>query len=443
MCSRSAFSAIMLACVLGSASCGGDNGGDNPPNAQSLEPAVRTYVDELLTAGREAFRFDTFGDQVFWGDTLRLHQAIAGAANGGEGNGVSPRAALQLGLKVDVEALPRGIRDGITAGSVDLDAPATTLALLELNSVVGVTGFFDGNRRLTSMGIQCALCHSTVDDSLAPGIGRRLDGWPNRDLDVGAVIAAAPDLSVLVSALGVDEETVRTVLRSWGPGKFDAALLLDGKAFRPDGGSAATLIPPAYGLAGVNLHTWTGWGSVTHWNAFVANLEMQGQGTFYDPRLDDPDRFPLAARAGAGHVRNDPDLVTPKLAALQFYQLALPAPTPVAGSFDAQAAQRGEAVFAGAARCASCHVPPLFTEPGWNLHRAEEIGIDDFQSSRSPEERYRTAPLRGLSAHAKGGFYHDGRFATLAAVVDHYDSFLGLGLSAAQRADLIEYLKSL
>jgi hypothetical protein len=248
---------------------------------------------------------------------------------------------------------------------------------------------------------------------------------------------------VLVSALGVDEETVRTVLRSWGPGKFDAALLLDGKAFRPDGGSAATLIPPAYGLAGVNLHTWTGWGSVTHWNAFVANLEMQGQGTFYDPRLDDPDRFPLAARAGAGHVRNDPDLVTPKLAALQFYQLALPAPTPVAGSFDAQAAQRGEAVFAGAARCASCHVPPLFTEPGWNLHRAEEIGIDDFQSSRSPEERYRTAPLRGLSAHAKGGFYHDGRFATLAAVVDHYDSFLGLGLSAAQRADLIEYLKSL
>jgi len=395
-----------------------------------------------LEEGRDTFRFDTFGDQVFWGDTLRLHEAIAGDGAGGVGPGLSPRAALGLGLKVDVDALPQSVRNAIAAGRADLDAPATTLDLLRLNSVVGVTGFFDDAQRLTSVGIQCALCHSTVDDSFAPGIGHRLDGWANCDLDVGAIIAFAPDVSVLSSALGADQDTVRTVLHSWGPGKFDAALLLDGKAFRPDGKPAATLIPPAYGLAGVNLHTWTGWGSITHWNGFVANLEMQGQGTFYDPRLDDAERFPIAARSGAGHVRSDPDLVTGKLGALQFYQLALPAPTPAPGSFDAEGAARGEQLF-NKARCASCHVPPLFTEPGWNLHRAEEIGIDDFQASRSPDGRYRTSPLRGVSAHMQGGFYHDGRFATLATVVDHYDGVFALGLSASEKSDLIEYLKSL
>jgi hypothetical protein len=243
--------------------------------------------------------------------------------------------------------------------------------------------------------------------------------------------------------LDADAETVRTVLRSWGPGKFDAALLLDGKAFRPDGQSGATLIPPAYGLAGVNLHTWTGWGSVTHWNAFVASLEMQGQGTFFDPRLDDATRFPIAARSGAAHVRHDPDLVTPKLGALQFYQLALPAPTPVAGSFDVAAAERGQQLFNGRARCSGCHVPPIFTEPGWNAHTADEIGIDDFQSARSPDGVYRTAPLRGLSAHAKGGFYHDGRFADLSAVIEHYDAFFALNLSEAEKSDLVDYLRSL
>lgn len=436
----------LLALALVTTSCGGNGDGriaDNPPLENPIDPIVRAHADDLLEAGREAFRFDTFGDQVFWGDTLRLHQAVAGEAHGGVGAGLSPRAALGLGLKVDAEALPQELRDAIVAGEVDLDAPATTLALMELDSVVGVTGFFDERRRLTSMGIQCAFCHSTVDDSLVPGIGHRLDGWANRDLDVGAIIAFAPDVSVLSSTLGVDDDTVRTVLRSWGPGKFDASLLLDGKAFRPDGTPAATLIPPAYGLTGVNLHTWTGWGSVTHWNAFVANLEMQGQGTFYDPRLDDAERFPIAARTGAGHVRSDPDLVTPKLAALQFYQLALPAPAPVPGSFDPEAAARGARLFNGTARCSTCHVPPLFTEPGWNLHLPEEIGIDDFQASRSPDGRYRTAPLRGLSAHAQGGFYHDGRFATLAAVADHYDRVFGLGLAETDKADLIEYLKSL
>ena len=219
---------------------------------------------------------------------------------------------------------PPSLVDSIKKGKVDLDDPATTLALLKLNSVVGVTGFFATDGKLKSVGIQCALCHSTVDDSFSPGIGHRLDGWANRDLNVGAIIALAPDLSVVTGLLGADDATVRKVLNSWGPGKFDAELFTDGKAFRPDGKSAATLIPPALGLAGVNLHTWTGWGSVTHWNAFVAVLEMHGKGTFLDSRLNDASRFPVAAKAGFGNVRNDPDLVTSKLPALHFYQLAIP-----------------------------------------------------------------------------------------------------------------------
>jgi mono/diheme cytochrome c family protein len=241
----------------------------------------------------------------------------------------------------------------------------------------------------------------------------------------------------------IDADTVRAVLRAWGPGKFDAELLMDGKAFRPDGKPAATLIPPAFGLAGVNLHTWTGWGSVTHWNGFVANLEMQGRGTFFDPRLNDAAKFPIAALAGFGDVRHSPDLVTPKLAALHVYQLSLPAPQPPGGSFDAAAATRGQVLFESKADCARCHVPPLYTEPGWNMHRPEEIGIDGFQAERSPDERYRTAPLKGLWTHAKGGYYHDGRFESLADVVAHYDQFFALALSASERNDIVEYLKSL
>jgi hypothetical protein len=218
---------------------------------------------------------------------------------------------------------------------------------------------------------------------------------------------------------------------------------LDGKAFRPDGKSAATLIPPAFGLAGVNLHTWTGWGSVTHWNAFVANLEMHGKGTFYDPRLNDAEQFPIAAREGFGNVRNTPDLITKRLAALHFYQLAIAAPAPPKGSFDKSAAARGRLIFNRKAQCATCHVPPLFTEPGWNMHTPAEIGIDDFQANRSPDRRYRTAPLKGLWTHQKGGFYHDGRFATLRDVVDHYNTFFGLRLTEREIRDLIQYLLSL
>jgi hypothetical protein len=405
--------------------------------------ALLQDVQQALDDGQHTFRFDTFGDEAFWGDALKLHQAIAGAANGGVGPGVSPKTALSVGLKVDADAIPAALAAQIKAGQVNLDDPATTLALLQINAVIGVTGFFNPDKTIRAVGIQCALCHSTVDDSFAPGIGKRLDGWPNRDLNVGAIISLAPDLSPFTQLLQVDEATVKQVLMAWGPGKFDAELALDGKGFRPDGKSAATLLPAAFGLAGVSLHTWTGWGSVTHWNAFVANLEMMGKGTLYDPRLDDAAKFPIAARVMAGHTRKTPDLITPKLANLHLYQLALRAPSPRTGSFDQEGSQRGQALFAGKARCAECHVPPIFSEPGWPMHTGAEIGIDEFQAKRSPDERYRTSPLRGLHAHMKGGFYHDGRFATLNEVIDHYDAHFGLALSDAEKADLVEYLKSL
>jgi hypothetical protein len=417
-----------------------------PRRPERFDRQVRDNALDLIEEGRRVFRFDTFGDEAFWGDTLGLHRVIAGERFGGVGPGVSPRMALELGLKVDVEALPPAVRNGIRKGTVDLDDPATTLALLQHDAVVGITGFAGPDGSLRSVGIQCALCHSTVDDALAPGVGRRLDGWANRDLNVGAIIALAPNLRPFSDLLQTDQGTVRTVLNGWGPGKFDAQLLLDGKAIRPDGKPAATLIPPAFGLAGVNQHTWTGgWGTVTYWNAFVANLEMRGKGTFFDPRLDDARQFPVAAANPElfGHKRDDVDLITPKLPALHAYQLALPAPRPPRNSFDQEAAKRGDALFAGKARCASCHTEPLGTEPGWNVHPAADIGIDDFQANRSPGRGYRTAPLNGLWTHQKGGFYHDGRFATLRDVVDHYDAFFLLGLTDAEANDLVEYLKSL
>jgi hypothetical protein len=405
--------------------------------------ATEIHAVHQVREGRETFRFATFGDEAFWGDGLGLHLAIAGADNGGVGPGVSPTTALGVGLKVDVDALPHALQRSIARGEVDLNNPATTLALLKLDAVVGVTGMFDDKGRIASMGIQCSLCHSTVDNSFAPGIGHRLDGWANRDLNVGAIIALAPRLEGVAALLGVDVPTVKKVLNAWGPGHFDAELFMDGKGFRPDGKTAATLIPPAFGLAGVNLHTWTGWGGISHWNAFVANLEMHGQGTFFDPRLDDATKFPIAAREKFGHVRAEEDRVTPLLPALQIYQLALPVPEAPRGSYDRYAAKRGEVLFNGKADCSRCHVPPLYTEPGWNMHTPEEIGVDDFQASRSPDGHYRTAPLRGLWTHMKGGFYHDGRFATLNDVINHYDQHFSLGLSGGEKRDLAEYLKSL
>ena len=417
--------------------------------------AKAAQTPDLIAEGKQIFRFDTFGDEDFWGGQLRLHEAIEGEQFGGVGPGVGPATALSVGLKVDVKALPYSLRKQLRFGKVDLNDTAVTLALLKLNAVVGVTGFFNPDGSLSSIAIQCALCHSTVDDSFAPGIGKRLDGWANRDLNVGAIIALSPDLSPFENLLGVDRDTVVAVLNSWGPGKFDAELVLDGKAFNPEqvtdgvvtgtNVSGATLLPPAFGLAGVNLHTWTGWGSVPYWNAFVANIEMHGKGNFFDPRLDNAAQFPIAAANGFGHIQSpeDEDLITPKLPALHAYQISLLAPLPPEGSFDPAAASRGDALFEGKANCASCHVPPLYTEPGWNLHTPEEMGIDSFQADRSPDLRYRTSPLKGLWAHTKGGFYHDGRFATLLDVVNHYDTLFSLGLTDSEKSDLVEYLKSL
>jgi hypothetical protein len=411
----------------------------------SFDQKIEANAKDMLEEGKKIFRFDTFGSEDFWGGTLRLHEAIAGDKHGGVGPGLTARQALQAGLKVDLGALPSILVEAIKGRSVDLDNVETTLELLRANAVLGVTGVFDKqSRRMVSIGIQCALCHSTVDDSLVKGIGRRLDGWPNRDLNVGAVVAMAPTLKPFADLLGVDEATVRKVLLSWGPGRYDAELNQDGKAFRPDGRSAATLLPAAFGLAGVNLHTYSGWGSVSHWNAYVANTQMYGKGTFYDPRLKDAQQFPVAARAGFANIRNTPDLISSKLAALHFYQLSIPAPEPPKDSYNQAAAARGKTVFEVKARCATCHVPPLFTEPGWPMHAASEIGIDDFQASRSPEKKfYRTTPLKGLFVRAKGGFYHDGRFEDYKAVVAHYNRALTLNLSAEETADLVEYLKSL
>jgi len=432
------------------------------------DQGLRRNVDHMLAEGRQTFRFDTFGDETFWGDTLKLHLAIEGSQFGGVGAGVSPRLALALGLKVDADALAKGgLLGAVRSGRIDLDAPATTLALLKANAVVGLTGFFNPNGTLKSVGIQCSLCHSTVDNSVAFGIGQRLDGFANRDLDVGKIAAAAPDLSAVATLLGVSQATVRTVLTSWGPGKFDAELFLDGKAFNPQqvtngvvtatNVSGATLIPNAFGLAGFNQHTWTGaWGSVPYWNAFVATLEMHGKGRFFDPRLNNAAQFPIAAANGFGdlpHISPDDDRVSAKLPALHFYQLALPAPTPRPGvDFDVAAAKRGDDLFSGKARCNACHVDPLWTEPGWNLHKPSEVGVDSFQADRAPDHTYKTMNLAGIfvrenglfmDAANKGRYYHDGRFKTLLDVVDHYDTLQGLGLSGAEKSDLIEYLKSL
>jgi hypothetical protein len=443
MVSRKMFFALMSIGVCSVFLFAQQDGHPSDSSAWRSGDGISNNVQQMLRQGQEVFRFDTFGDEEFWGDTLKLHQAIEGAKAGGVGPGLSPSAALGLGLKVDADALPASLIAQLKQGKINLNDPAVTVALLKLNSVVGVTGQFDQRGKLKSVGIQCALCHSTVDNSLAPGIGRRLDGWANRDLDVGSIIAFAPNLEPIAELLGTDQVTVRTVLHSWGPGKFDAELSLDGKAFRPDGKTAAVLIPPAFGLAGVNLHTWTGWGSVPYWNAFVANLEMHGKGNFFDPRLDDAEQFPVAAKAHFGHTTNATDLITPKLDALHLYQLDIKAPAPPRKSFDEEAAERGKEVFNGAGKCASCHAPPLYTEPGWNMHTGNEVCVDEFQANRSPDKRYRTAPLNGLWTHTKGGFYHDGRFPTLLAVVQHYDRCFGLGLGDREKADLVEFLKSL
>jgi hypothetical protein len=349
-------------------------------------------------AGREIFRFDTFGNERFWTDTLRLHEVIQTA--------VDPLTALAVGLKVDADALPPGILD-----QVDLGDPATTVALLELDAVVGLRAQV-ANGTIERIGITCALCHSDVDDSVQEGIGRRLDGYPNRDLDPGAIIALSPAMQDLA---------VQAVLTSWGPGRYDAY-------WNHDGINDPTLIPPAYGLSDVAVETFTGEGPVSYWNAYVAVTQMHSQGSFFDPEL-------------GIEISASPDLVTPKLPDLQAYQLTLAAPAPPAGSFDTEAAARGEIVFGGQGTCAECHVPPAFTDAGERVHTPSETGTDPVLAGRGTTDGYRTTPLRGAWQHPP--YFHDGSATTLADVVEHYDAFLGLGLSAQEKADLVEFLKSL
>jgi mono/diheme cytochrome c family protein len=355
-----------------------------------------------LADGRRIFRFDTFGDETFWTDTLRIHEIIQ--------SGVSPRTALAVGLKVDADALPPGTLEG-----ADLDAPATTVALLKLNAVVGLQGTVanvNGKDTLTRVGVTCALCHSTVDNSVQAGIGKRLDGWPNLELDPGAIIALSPALT----------PEQRAVYSSWGPGKYDAR-------FNFDGLNDPAVIPPAYGLAGVNSVTFTGDGNrPAYWNRYVAVTQMHGHGSFTEPRL-------------GISVNNPPDLVEAKLDALEAYQLSLAAPAPPSGSFDAAAAERGRMVFESRGRCATCHSGSKLTDANTRLHDPAEVPTDPTHAERSATRKYRTTPLRGLWQHPP--YFHDGSAATLADVVERYDTSAALGLTAAEKTDLVEYLKSL
>jgi mono/diheme cytochrome c family protein len=349
-------------------------------------------------------------DRGLWTDTLKLHQAIAGSKLGGVGPGVSPKTALSVGLKVDVDAVPAAVAAALKAGKVDLDDPASTQVLLKANAVVGITGRFGSNGQLSSLGVQCALCHSTVDDSFAAGIGRRRDGWPNRDLNVGAIIALSPVLSA----------DKKAVYASWGPGKYDPRYNQDGK-------STPLVLPPAYGLAQVKNETYTAEGPISYWNAYVAVTQMGGRGNFSDPRL-------------GIEVKHSPDLVSPKLPALRAYQHSLPAPPPPAGSFDAAIAKRGRVVFDRS--CASCHIGGTGTDNNsGKLHPAAETGVDGAYAARTANKAYRTTPLRALWQHPP--YFHDGSAATLADVVAHYNRVRGLGLTAEQQRDLVEYLKSL
>jgi mono/diheme cytochrome c family protein len=378
----------VFACGLAAFLAVGCNSDDDD---SSLDPGE-------VQQGQQIFRNDTFGNEQLWTDTLRMHEVIASS--------VSPQLALQVGLKVDSDVLPPGILD-----QVDLTAPATTVALLSMDAVVGLKGRVE-NGQLVSVGITCAMCHSTVDNSVAPGIGKRLDGWPNRDLDPGLIMSLSPAMA---------DPAKQAVLKSWGPGRYDAY-------WNHDGINNPQVIPPAYGLLNVPLETFTGEGPVSYWNNYVAVTQMGGQGDFTDRRLGIT-------------VDHDPDLVTSKLPALRAYQLSIPAPTPPPGSFDAAAAQRGSAVFGGKARCVTCHSGTAFTDATQRLHAPAEVGTDPTLANRATTKMYRTTPLRGVWQHPP--YFHDGSAATLVDVVDHYNQQLQLGLSAEEAADLEQYLKSL
>ena len=371
----------------------------NPPSTRRDAPA------QVLAEGKQIFRFDTFGDEKFWTDTARMQEVVQSS--------VSPSLALKVGLKVDAEAIPPAVAQAIKAGQVDLNSPATTVTLLKLNAVVGLQGTvrtINGKDTLVRLGITCALCHSTVNNSFAPGIGQREDGWPNRDLNVGAIIALSPAITAEQKA----------IYNSWGPGKYDPRFNLDGK-------STPLALPPAYGLAQVRSETYTAEGPISYWNAYVAVTQMHGQGNFADARL-------------GINVTQSPDLVTSKLPALRAYQHSLRAPPPPRDSVDAAAAGRGRGIFNRS--CVSCHVGVNGTDNNQGkLHAPSETGMDGAYAARTAQKSYRTTPLRGLWQHAP--YFHDGSAATLADVVAHYNTVRNLGLTAAQQRDLVAFLKTL
>ncbi|HEU4524831.1 MAG TPA: hypothetical protein VFR62_07395 [Gemmatimonadales bacterium] len=374
---------------------------DEGVEAAALDPA-------LVREGRAIFRFETFRDQTFWTDTLKLHRVIR--------TSVSPAAALALGLKVDVLALPVSVKRALRRGEIDLEDPATTVTLLELGAVVGLVGKVNEDGLLTSVGTTCALCHSTVDNSFAPGIGRRLDGWPNRDLDVGAIVALSPALTA----------EQRAVYRSWGPGMYDPRFNIDGK-------NLPVVLPPAFGLRRVEREVYTGDGPVSYWNEYVAVTQMHGHGRFEDDRI-------------GVSVDNPPDLVSRRLRPLRIYQFSLETPEPPAGAFDQTAAERGRLVFRGPAGCVRCHQGSIYTDVNSGiLHRPGDVGQDPEYARRSATKRYRTTPLRGLwnPPQLTGPYFHDGSAATLEDVVEHYVRRFDLSLTARQKRDLVEFLKSL
>jgi hypothetical protein len=384
----------------------------------SAQAGVQADNDRGVEKGQQIFRYDTFGDEQLWTDVLRMHEVIPA---------IDPATALAVGLKVDVDALPDSVVNALRAGTLDVTNPAVTVALLRLNAVVGVRGTVTDDGRLTRVGITCALCHSSVDNSLARGIGRRLDGWANTDLNVGAIVALSPAL----------DESTKAEFRTWGPGKYDPRHhAFDGRnIISLNSPSLPVVIPPAYGLRGVGFETFTGDGPISYWNSYVGVGQMGGHGSFSDPRI-------------GLFINQTPDLVTPKLAALLDYQLSLRAPKPAAGSYDHRAAARGRELFRNEARCSSCHGGPNFTDvlsgPRATvpvLHHPDETGMDPRYAFRSATRQYRSTPLRGLLQHAP--YFHDGSAPDLLAVVEHYDRFFGLGLTAAEKSDLVEYLKSL
>src|SRR4051812_34486198 len=408
------FTALTLLGVLALTGCGG--GDDDDTSAKTPEnPNVQTSVDSSLAAeGKPIFRYDTFGDESFWTDQLMMNQVVESA--------VDPMTAISVGLKVDAEALPDDVVAGVKDGSISLTDPATTLALLKLDAVVGLKGTVTtvkGKDTLEALGVTCALCHSTVDDSFAPGIGARLDGWPNHDLNPGAIIALSPAVP----------DDAKAVYNSWGPGLYDPRFNLDGK-------NGPQVIPPAYGLLGVARITATGDGDqIEYWNRYVAVTQMGGHGTFSDKRI------------GVNVTNGSDDLVSDKLPALQEYQPSLPAPPPADDLFDADAAARGKEVYSGAGKCSSCHRGRLLTDADTRLHDPSEVvsepepGDAPSYASRSATKQYRTTPLRALWQHAP--YFHNGVAKTLDQVVELYNTRKGLGLTAQQKADLVQYLKSL